>query len=317
MSGSGCGQNTSLMRSDVLQEFNSHQRATFCVYSGKGVQNLRMKLRSLQETTDQDEAQAAAGLGVSALPRTNAPHLGARNGHRGPRVLPQLPPALGNVAADTRGRVGPGAPIAPGENHQRNRRGPTDPRTASASHSASDVQVALHGATTHQFPPPGSRNVHIQLVPPIHGDGASPSTSTGPGWRDIDRPVMHADGWLWNPRTHTGSYVGTGTNGESSASSASSSRSGSAAGLGDQRAAVQDASLRLRGDAGFDADGSEDVPGLSSGAMPVAGRQRRDTVTRGNFRGMNNGPTGVDDDMQDRSDGDEDVSLEEGDIEMA
>jgi hypothetical protein len=74
--------------------------------------------------------------------------------------------------------------------------------------------------------------------------------------------------------------------------------------------------MRLGDAASIDLDAAG--PSIRSTLLP--GRQRRDTVTRGNFRGLAVGGvagSAPDEDMDGRSEREEDISLGEGDVEMA
>lgn len=89
------------LREDLLQycreapsEFNDHQRDVFCVFSGKGVENLRAHLRRNYPSPPQSEADSDDAATLDGFPNQQPATLFPPQHHQGNNhVLFNLPPA--------------------------------------------------------------------------------------------------------------------------------------------------------------------------------------------------------------------------------
>ncbi|KAI5475375.1 F-box and leucine-rich repeat protein GRR1 [Pseudohyphozyma bogoriensis] len=215
------------------KEFNSHQRASFCVYSGTGVQSLRRYLRHI----------AQDGIIPPPLELT-------------PQTLDQLPTLIGGLAAG----------IGNNGHAQGHRRRPPNAAAAAVNHLGHPIpnNAGLfaqhphphvhHGFAVGTLPPGAAAGFppNLSLQPGLaqrqfNPTGAVPTPAAhqraggagpiGPGGRQV--PIQFTGvpripttngaggaavggGWTWDPNSNTGAYAGPVT------SSAAAGQAGSA-----------------------------------------------------------------------------------------
>lgn len=189
-----------LIRNDS-QDFNTHQRATFCVYSGKGVHELRRFLRTMHAEMTQEEidagdprVMAAAAAAGGAGPVTRAG--GGRHGRvlGLPHLAQQQQPPL-QIPPHNPRRAQPLPALQP--RRPPNLNGPFVPFVPVLAPTATGRRAA---------PPTQQAPAQFQSFTGRGRTLADPSvrTSAPPALPSVQTAP---DGWQWNQRTNTGSYA--------------------------------------------------------------------------------------------------------------
>ncbi|KAK4052080.1 SCF ubiquitin ligase complex subunit [Microbotryomycetes sp. JL201] len=194
------------------REFNSHQRATFCVYSGKGVHELRRFLRTLyNDDALNDINGTASGRSINVSGRNLSHHLGLQIPPHSPRG------ARAHAGANHHQRLPPAANVTGGLN--------------------------LHPQTFANGPTQRQDGGTVRRVPVHFVPGHMAGAAVGPAMGSAAFPL--ADGWQWDPRMNNNDSATAAA----SPMSSNSSRSGSVQDLARASTTTQTGTAQTRAQA--------------------------------------------------------------------
>ncbi|KAM0745617.1 RNI-like protein [Meredithblackwellia eburnea MCA 4105] len=245
-------------------EFNNNQRQSFCVFSGKGVVELRNHLKLLAEEANPTLSLDEAGASRS---RTNRQ---------------RIPAAAAAALALHQHQHQHQLQLQPGHQHH---------------HRHAQQQA---GSAPVQFPPAHTRHVPVQFVanPPGAGTGRGAAPPAAPGGsRGVAQMGAAAraltGNWRWNPVMNTGAFSATMNFPQPVAPNSvglqpSSSNASSA---GPSRPSRRASSSSVPDQMIVDDDDDDNAPPLASTSTPPViangsthSRPRRSTVTRATYR---------------------------------